>query len=92
MCLSEYFDHNKIPLEQQICLLKVPDTVKEKAMSKLKEVKTKEDTGSKARQYLEGLLKIPFGIYRKEKILTVKNDDSDYYVPDYGVNQIDGFD
>ena len=68
------FDHNKIPLEQQICLLKVPDTVKEKAMSKLKEVKTKEDTGSKARQYLEGLLKIPFGIYRKEKILTVKND------------------
>ena len=25
-------------------------------------------------------------------LLLVKNDDSDYYVPDYGVNQIDGFD
>jgi hypothetical protein len=66
------FDINKIPLEQQICLLKAPDTVKEKAMIKLKEVKAKsEDTGTKARQYLDGLLRIPFGVYRKEPILTV---------------------
>ena len=55
------FDINKIPLEQQICLLKASDNVKEKAMMKLKEVKAKsEDSGSKARQYLDGLLKIPF--------------------------------
>ena len=66
------FDTNKIPLEQQICLLKTSDSVKEKAMVKLKEVKAKsEDTGAKARQYLEGLLKIPFGIYRNEPILNV---------------------
>jgi len=66
------FDINKIPLEQQICLLKASDTVKEKAMTKLKEVKAKsEDTGSKARQYLDGLIKLPFGIYRKEPILNV---------------------
>ena len=39
-------------------------------MIKLKEVKAKsEDSGSKARQYLDGLLKIPFGIYRKENIV-----------------------
>ena len=45
------FDINKIPLEQQICLLKAPDSVKEKAMIKLKEVKAKsEDSGSKSRQ------------------------------------------
>jgi len=69
------FDTNKIPIEQQICLLKAPDNVKEKAMVKLKEVKAKsEDSGSKARQYLEGLLKIPFGIYRKEQILTIMKD------------------
>jgi ATP-dependent Lon protease len=69
------FDTNKIPIEQQICLLKASDNVKEKAMVKLKEVKAKsEDSGSKARQYLEGLLKIPFGIYRKEKILTIMKD------------------
>jgi endopeptidase La len=66
------FNINKIPLEQQICLLKAPDNVKEKAMAKLKEIKSKsEDTGSKARQYLDGLLKIPFGIYRKELILNI---------------------
>lgn len=69
------FDTNKIPIEQQICLLKAPDNVKEKAMVKLKEVKAKsEDSGSKARQYLEGLLKIPFGIYRKEELLTIMKD------------------
>ena len=68
------FDINKIPLEQQICLLKAPDSVKEKAMTKLKEVKSKsEDSGSKARQYLEGLLKIPFGVYRNEPILHMMN-------------------
>jgi hypothetical protein len=45
------FDINKIPLEQQICLLKTSDHVKEKAMVKLKEVKAKsEDSGAKARQ------------------------------------------
>lgn len=66
------FDIQKIPLEQQICLLKAPDTVKEKAMQKLKEVKAKsEDSGSKARQFLDGLLKIPFSIYRKEPILNI---------------------
>ena len=66
------FDSHKIPLEQQICLLKVPDSVKEKAMQKLKEVKAKsEDSGSKARQYLDALLKIPFNVYRREPILNV---------------------
>ena len=66
------FDINKIPLEQQICLLKANDTVKEKAMMKLKEVKAKsEDSGSKARQYLDGLLKIPFGVYKREPILDI---------------------
>lgn len=66
------FDINKIPLEQQICLLKASDTVKEKAMMKLKEVKAKsEDSGSKARQYLDGLLKIPFGVYKREPILNI---------------------
>lgn len=69
------FETSKIPLEQQICLMKASRTVKEKAMIKLKEVKAKsEDSGSKARHYLEGLLKIPFGYYRKEKILDTISD------------------
>jgi ATP-dependent Lon protease len=68
------FDINKIPIEQQICLLKAADSVKEKAMMKLKEVKAKsEDSGSKARQYLDGLLKIPFSLYKREPILNIMN-------------------
>ena len=74
------FDTSKIPLEQQICLLKAPENVKEKAMVKLKEIKAKsEDSGSKARQYLEGLLKIPFGIYKNENMLQLtKIIEKDY--------------
>ena len=69
------FDNNKIPLEQQICLLKADDSVKEKAILKLKEIKAKsEDSGSKARQYLDGLLKIPFGIVKEEEILLIKKE------------------
>jgi ATP-dependent Lon protease len=69
------FDIHKIPVEQQICLMKVSDSVKEKAMQKLKEIKAKsEDSGSKARQYLDGLLKIPFNVYRREPILNLMND------------------
>jgi ATP-dependent Lon protease len=61
-----------IPLEQQICLMKASESIKERAMVKLKEVKSKsEDSGFKARQYLEGLLKIPFGIYKNEPILNI---------------------
>ena len=73
------FDSKKIPLEQQICLMNVSDSVKEKAMIKYKEVKSKsEDGGSKARFYLEGLLKIPFNVYKKEPILNKINEIRNY--------------
>jgi len=69
------FDSSKIPLEQQICLMKANTNVKEKAMLKLKELKSKsEDSSFKARQYLDGLLKIPFNIYKEEDILKIKNE------------------
>jgi hypothetical protein len=74
------FEQNKIPLEQQICLLKTTDAIKEKAMSKLREIKAKsEDSGSKSRQYLEGLLRIPFGVYRKEDILSISDATKDIF-------------
>ena len=67
---------NKISLEQRICLMKTNDNVKEKAMVKLKEVKMKtEDTGSKAMQFLDGLLKIPFEIYKEEPVLKLMGDN-----------------
>jgi len=68
-------DLNNIPLEQRICLLKTPDTVKEKAMIKLKEIKAKgDDSGSKPRYFLEGLLKIPFKIMKVEPILRINSE------------------
>jgi len=57
-------------LEQKVLLLRANDKVRDKAMAKLKEVKGKsDDQASKSKQYLEGLVKIPFGNYRKEPIL-----------------------
>jgi ATP-dependent Lon protease len=69
------FDVNKIAIEQQICLMNTTDLIKEKAMVKLKEIKGKsEDSGSKARIYLDGLLKIPFGKHKREPILNIMGD------------------
>ena len=59
-----------ISYEKRICLMKAPDTVKSKAMEKLKEINNKNSENcSKAQQYLDSLLKVPFGTYRQEKIL-----------------------
>lgn len=64
------YDVNRVSIEQQIYVMKAPENVKEKAIIKLKEIKGKpDDSGNKAKQYLEGLLKIPFGVYREEPIL-----------------------
>jgi len=72
--ISKY-DINKITLEQQVYLLKAPENVREKAIVKLKEIKGKtDDSATKSKQYLEGLLKIPFGIYKKEPILKIMKD------------------
>jgi hypothetical protein len=69
---------SKLPLEQRICLLKTSDSVKEKAMLKVKELRAKnEDSGSKARHYIEGLLKIPFGIFTKEYVLNILDNIKD---------------
>lgn len=68
--MMQKYDINRITLEQQIYVMKVPENIKEKAIMKLKEIKGKpDDSGTKAKQYLEGLLRIPFGVYREEPIL-----------------------
>ena len=78
--LLNYDINQSLPLEQRICLMKTTENVKEKALSKVKELKSKtEDTGSKARQYIDGLLKIPFGIYRNEPILNVLGENIENY-------------
>jgi ATP-dependent Lon protease len=77
--ISKY-ENGNMTFEQQICLLKTTDAIKEKAMVKLREIKSKsDDTTTKARQYLEGLLKIPFGIYSREYIMEEMKTIKDIY-------------
>ena len=84
-CTNE--DNLKIPLEKQVMMLKTTDVVKEKAMIKVKELKTKsEESVSKCRQYVEGLLKIPFGTFKKEPILCTRNNIVDTLKPLLGEN------
>ena len=79
--MSQKYDINKISLEQQIYLLKVDDAIKEKAMVKLKEIKGKPDeANTKAKQYLEGLIKIPFGYYKEEPILRKMKDINQTFI------------
>jgi ATP-dependent Lon protease len=83
-CIQKY-DTNQITLEQQIYVLKVPEQVKEKAISKFKEIKGKSDDSCiKAKQYLEGLLRIPFNSYKREPILNMIstiNDNFKHLIP-----------
>lgn len=66
------FTENDINYESRIFLMKAPDAVKKKAMEKLKEVQSKNgnETNHKAQQYLDGLLRVPFGIYRRERMFS----------------------
>ena len=59
-----------IPIEKRIALMKADDIVKTKAYDKLAESGGSKESSAKATKYLEGLLKIPFGSYKKEYILS----------------------
>ena len=74
------FNENEISYEKRICLMKTEDYVKSKAMDKYKEVQSKSGDGAtKAQQYLDAILKIPFGMYRKEPILCILSDFKEKY-------------
>ena len=75
------YDMNRISYEQQIYLMKVPEYIKEKAIIKLKEIKGKTDDSSiKAKQYLDAILKIPFGVFREEPILKFIKENNNQFV------------
>jgi len=59
-----------IPYEKRIAMMKVTDNVKSKALDKLKEMKGTRESSAKAQQFLDGLLKVPFGVYKKEPVLS----------------------
>jgi len=64
------YEEQSVSLEQQVLLLKVSEKVKEKAIYKLRELKSKsEESSVKTKQFLEGLVRIPFGIFKEEALL-----------------------
>jgi ATP-dependent Lon protease len=66
-------EDDNMPYDVRIDNLKCSDAIKRKAREKLKEIRTSKEGNEKALRYLEGLLRIPFGIYRKEPILNAMN-------------------
>ena len=77
--INKIFDGKKnleidIPIETKIKMLKVDDFVKSKLVLKLKELKSKGDDNGKIRQYLEGILSVPFGTYIKEDIFMISDN------------------
>ena len=60
---------NDVPYESRIMMMNAPENIKAKAMEKIKEVGGSKESSIKAQQWLDGLLKIPFGNYKKEPII-----------------------
>ena len=89
------FSENDIPYDKRIELLKADDYIKNKAKEKIKEANGSRENSAKAQQYLDGLLKIPFGIYIKEDILKSADDFIRYSklklskINDINYNEID---
>lgn len=61
-----------IPYEKRISMLKADDEVKTKAMEKLKSMKNNFQGDNKAQAWLDGLLKIPFGTFSENDIVSFK--------------------
>jgi hypothetical protein len=69
-------DEDEIPDEARVQLIKADPTTIKIALQRLKEAKTKNngDGAAKAATWISGLLKIPFGIYRKEPLLSLRDN------------------
>ena len=61
-----------IPYEKRITLMDVEEDVKAKAMEKLKSIKSSFQGDGKAQSYLDGLLKIPFNVYKECPVINFK--------------------
>ena len=66
------FTESDLPYERRINLMVASNDVKTKAMEKLKSIKSSFQGDSKAQHWLDGLLKIPFNIYKENSIISFK--------------------
>ena len=67
----------ELPYDIRIENLKASKVIKDKAKAKLKEIRNSRDGNDKATKYLDGLLSIPFGVYKREKMLRFLGDFKD---------------
>ena len=65
---------NEISYEKRINLLKCSNDAKNKAFEKLKLIKSNPHGDSKAQFWLDGFLKIPFGNYIKNPVISFKSE------------------
>merc|ERR1711871_221018 len=63
-----------IPYEKRIALMEVDEDIKGKAMEKLKSIKSSFQGDGKAQSYLDGLLKIPFGVFKECPVINFRGD------------------
>ena len=63
-----------IPYERRISLINSDESVKVKAMEKLKAMKSSFQGDAKAQSWLDGLLKIPFNVYNNNNIINFKSE------------------
>ncbi len=70
MIMYNTLTESDIPYEKRIHLMKTTEGVKKKAFDKLKDIKGSKENAVKAHQFLDGILQIPFSIYKKEAILS----------------------
>jgi len=63
-----------ISYERRISLLNTDMEIKSKAIDKLKSIKNNFQGDSKAQNWLDGLLKIPFNIYNENEIISFKKN------------------
>ena len=67
-------DVSDISYERRISLLETSENIKSKAISKLKSIKNNMQGDSKAQDWLDGLLKIPFGVFKTNCVMDFKKD------------------
>ena len=65
---------SELSYERRINLLNVTQDVKDKAIEKLKAMKTNIQGDGKAQSWLDGFLKLPFGSYRENKLMNYKKE------------------
>ncbi len=64
----------ELSYERRINMLKLDSSIKDKAIEKLKSIKGNFQGDNKAQTWLDGFLKIPFGVYCENKLMNFKKN------------------